>query len=111
MPNNNSVSETTTVLPITDLQVFSKTVDHSVVDLNQTFIYTIMVGNKGPSIASGVVMTDVIPCRFCACSTTLRLCPNVKRDQSYTRQQCYIDRQFLHRTVCQQQWYGDLYAG
>ena len=64
LPGNNSVSENTTVLPITDLQVYSKTVDHAIVDLNQTFIYTIMVGNKGPSIASGVVMTDVLPAGF-----------------------------------------------
>ncbi|HLO63913.1 MAG TPA: SdrD B-like domain-containing protein, partial [Azonexus sp.] len=61
LSGNNSVTETTTVLPKTDLHVASKTVSKPVVDLNETFTYTIVVGNKGPSDASGARMTDVLP--------------------------------------------------
>jgi uncharacterized repeat protein (TIGR01451 family) len=61
LPGNNSVTETTTVRPKTDLAVYSKTVSKPVVDLNETFTYTIVVGNIGPSIASGVRLTDALP--------------------------------------------------
>ncbi len=56
------MTETTTVLPKTDLQVISKAVSPaSPFSLNQPFTYTIVVGNMGPSPAAGVRVTDVLP--------------------------------------------------
>ena len=64
LPANNSVGETTTVLPKTDLILVSKTVSKPVVDLNEPFTYTVTVGNKGPSDVSALRMTDAIPAGF-----------------------------------------------
>ncbi len=62
LPGNNSVTQTTTALPVTDLAVISKSVTAgSPFNLNQPFTYTVKVGNKGPSPASGVKVTDVLP--------------------------------------------------
>jgi uncharacterized repeat protein (TIGR01451 family) len=62
LPANNSVAETTTVLPKTDLMVVSKTVTAgSPFSVNQPFTYTVVVGNLGPSPAVGVTVTDTLP--------------------------------------------------
>ena len=62
LPGNNTVTETTTVLPKTDLQVISKAVTPaSPFSLNQPFTYTVVVGNMGPSPAAGVRVTDPLP--------------------------------------------------
>jgi len=62
LPGNNSVTETTTVLPKTDLQVIAKTVaPASPFSLNQPFTYSVVVGNMGPSPAAGVRVTDLLP--------------------------------------------------
>ena len=53
LPGNNSVTETTTVLPKTDLILVSKAVSKGTVDINEPFTYTVTVGNKGPSDVSG----------------------------------------------------------
>jgi uncharacterized repeat protein (TIGR01451 family) len=58
---NNSATETTTVLPSTDLLVISKTRSAYPVDINQSFSYDITVGNIGPSPAASVTVTDVLP--------------------------------------------------
>ncbi len=61
LPGNNSVTETTTVLPKTDLMVVSKAVSKATVDINEPFTYTVTVGNKGPSDAAGMKVTDILP--------------------------------------------------
>jgi len=61
LPGNNSVTETTTVLPKTDLILVSKSVSTPVVDINEPFTYTVVVGNKGPSDVSGLKVTDILP--------------------------------------------------
>ncbi len=75
LPGNNSVTETTTVLPKTDLLIFSKSVSKPVVDLNEPFFYTIVVGNKGPSDASGVRVTDVLPAGFVRTAGAITVTP------------------------------------
>lgn len=64
LPANNTVTETTTVLPKTDLILVSKTVSQPVVDINEPFSYTITVGNKGPSDVAALKLTDVLPAGF-----------------------------------------------
>jgi uncharacterized repeat protein (TIGR01451 family) len=63
LPLNNTVVETTTVLPRTDLYV-SKSVSQATVDLNEPFTYTLTVGNKGGSDAAGVRVSDTLPSGF-----------------------------------------------
>jgi large repetitive protein len=64
LPGNNSVTETTTVLPKTDLILVSKTVSKPTVDINEPFTYTVTIGNKGPSDVSGMRVTDPLPAGF-----------------------------------------------
>ena len=64
LTGNNTVTETTTVLPKTDLILVSKSVSKPIVDLNEPFTYTVMVGNRGPSEVSSLRMTDVLPAGF-----------------------------------------------
>ena len=62
LPANNTVSETTTVLPKTDLAVISKAVSGTgTFSINEPFTYTIVVGNFGPSTASGARVSDTLP--------------------------------------------------
>jgi uncharacterized repeat protein (TIGR01451 family) len=75
LAGNNSVQETTTVLPKTDLSVVSKTVSQPVVDLNQEFIYTLTVANAGPSDASGVQVTDALPSGLVRTGTAISVVP------------------------------------
>lgn len=74
LAGNNSVSETTTVLPKTDLSA-TKSVSQPVVDLNQEFTYTITVANAGPSDAAGVRVTDVLPSGFVRTGTAIGVTP------------------------------------
>ncbi|MFZ4873746.1 SdrD B-like domain-containing protein [Janthinobacterium sp. Mn2066] len=62
LPLNNTVAETTTVLPKTDLIMVSKTVSPaSPFSINQPFTYTLVAGNLGPAQAASTVVTDVLP--------------------------------------------------
>ncbi len=66
LAGNNEVTETTTVLPKTDLYVLkaaSAGVDGngSPYNINETFNYVLTVGNIGPSSAPGVRVTDALP--------------------------------------------------
>ena len=61
VPGNNRESESTTVLPITDLTMLSKKVSKSPVMLNEPFVYTLSLKNQGPSAAKAVVITDTLP--------------------------------------------------
>ena len=60
-PANNSLSESTTVLAAADLAVRSKTDSADPVNNGDTFSYTVTISNAGPSAATGVVITDVLP--------------------------------------------------
>lgn len=61
IPGNNEVSETTTVLPKTDLAIISKAVSKSPVSINEPFTYTIIAANYGPSTAAGARVSDTLP--------------------------------------------------
>jgi uncharacterized repeat protein (TIGR01451 family) len=62
LPANNTVTETTTVLPKTDLAVISKAVSPpGTFSINEPFTYTVVVGNYGPSTASGARVSDTLP--------------------------------------------------
>ena len=51
------------VTPVVNLTVV-KTVDVAVVDVNGEVVFTINVTNNGPSNATGVRVTDVVPAGF-----------------------------------------------
>lgn len=70
--SNNSTSEETTVVPVIDLAV-SKSDGPDPVDAGGLLVYTVLVTNSGPSTASGVMLTDVLPAgvSFLSASTTL----------------------------------------
>ena len=59
--SNNSKTESTTVQAVTDLQVVSKTDSADPVLHGDTFSYTVVVRNNGPSNATGVTVTDTLP--------------------------------------------------
>ena len=62
LPANNTVAETTTVLPKTDLAIITKAVSGSgTFSINEPFTYTIVAANYGPSAASGVQVSDTLP--------------------------------------------------
>lgn len=61
VPGNNRELESTTVLPITDLTMLSKSVSKTPVMLNEPFEYVLSLKNKGPSSAKAVVITDTLP--------------------------------------------------
>lgn len=69
LAGNNEVTETTTVLPKTDLYVVKTASagadgDGSPYNINETFNYVLTVGNLGPSGAPGVRVTDTLPAGF-----------------------------------------------
>jgi len=65
LPANNIVSENTTVLPSTDLEVVSKTlVTPSPVNINQPTEFTIVIRNNGPSPTNRARIVDVLPAGF-----------------------------------------------
>ncbi len=59
-PGNNSDGVTPTVRPVTDLTV-SKTVDKAIADINTNVTFTLTATNNGPSDATGVIVTDLLP--------------------------------------------------
>ncbi len=59
-PDNNAASSLTTVIPIADLAM-SKNVSTNLVLIGGSLTYTIVVTNRGPSSATGVVLTDLLP--------------------------------------------------
>ncbi len=69
---NNSATATTSVIRRADLQVVSKTDAPDPVILNTPLTYTIALRNNGPSVATGVVLTDLLPpgVDFINCSAT-----------------------------------------
>jgi uncharacterized repeat protein (TIGR01451 family) len=58
---NNTYTETITVRPAADLWVSEKSATPAVVEAGEEFTYSITVGNGGPSIATDVTVTDVLP--------------------------------------------------
>src|SRR5215475_6491111 len=58
---NNSATATTTVIRRADLQVVSKVDAPDPVILNTPLTYTITLRNNGPSVATGAVLTDLLP--------------------------------------------------
>lgn len=61
--NNNGSSDNVTALPIVDVKV-NKTVNATVVNINEFVKYTISVKNDGPSNATEVVVTDKFDSRL-----------------------------------------------
>lgn len=59
-PSNNTAIESTTVIRRTDLAVV-KTSEQAQVNTGDILTYIINVTNNGPSLASGVIMTDTLP--------------------------------------------------
>ncbi len=57
---NNLATATTTIGPSTDLQI-AKSVDTATANVGQTLTYTLTATNNGPSTATGVTVTDVLP--------------------------------------------------
>ena len=68
-PNNNILSEddqddvVITPVEITDLSL-TKTVDNSSPDVNDVVVFTITVNNDGPSDATGIQVSDLLPSGF-----------------------------------------------
>jgi uncharacterized repeat protein (TIGR01451 family) len=59
-PSNNSDTEPTTVTPVVDL-VVTKSDSADPVNAGGSYAYTLLVTNNGPSTATGVVVTDLLP--------------------------------------------------
>ncbi|MCO6458200.1 MAG: DUF11 domain-containing protein [Pirellulaceae bacterium] len=59
-PNNNTASEPTTVTPRIDLEITKQDDPDPAVAGNQ-IVYTLVVTNNGPSAATNVVVTDMLP--------------------------------------------------
>ena len=57
---NNEANNTTYVNPLCDVEI-SKSVNSSVVPLNDSVVWTIEVINHGPSVARNVVVNDTLP--------------------------------------------------
>ncbi|RBL91240.1 DUF7507 domain-containing protein [Chitinophaga flava] len=68
-PNNNSGSATVTRTPVTDLEVV-KSVSNNTPDAGETITFTIKAINHGPSKATGVKVTDVLPDGYTFVSST-----------------------------------------
>lgn len=65
LPANNIVSENTTVLPSTDLEVVSKTlITPPPVNINQPTEFAVVIRNNGPSATDLVRIVDVLPPGF-----------------------------------------------
>ncbi|MEM1206411.1 MAG: hypothetical protein AAGN66_24475 [Acidobacteriota bacterium] len=61
-PADNSTTEATLVEATGDVDLFLiQTDSQDPIDAGETLVYTIYVGNRGPSVAQGVVLTDILP--------------------------------------------------
>jgi uncharacterized repeat protein (TIGR01451 family) len=69
LPGNNSDTESTTVLPVSDLAI-EKTDFPDPVVIGHELTYTVLVTNEGPSLAQDVVMTDTLPSQAWLISAT-----------------------------------------
>ncbi|BAV08693.1 conserved repeat domain-containing protein/gliding motility-associated C-terminal domain-containing protein [Filimonas lacunae] len=67
--NNTSTITTPTVTPLADLAV-EKTADKATVNIDAPVNFTIVVTNNGPSNATGVTVTDVLPSGYKFVSAT-----------------------------------------
>jgi uncharacterized repeat protein (TIGR01451 family) len=67
---NNTATQTTTMLPSTDLEA-SKTADLSSATINQPITYTITFANNGPSPTTQVQITDTLPAGLTMIAGTL----------------------------------------
>jgi len=69
---NNSATATTSVIRRADLQVVSKVDSPDPVVTNNPLTYTITLRNNGPSVATGVTLSDMLPpgALFNNCSST-----------------------------------------
>ena len=64
-PSNNNVIETTTVLPVTELQALAKrTITPSPVNVNQATTFEVDARNNGPSTSPEFIITDTLPPGF-----------------------------------------------
>ncbi|KWV90939.1 DUF11 domain-containing protein [Erythrobacter sp. YT30] len=71
LPNNRAV-QNTTVLPSTDLEIVSKTRNGALVrSVNEPIEYVIRFRNNGPSAATEVIITDVLPSGFVFTNSTV----------------------------------------
>ena len=59
-PSNNSDTEPTTVTPVADL-VVTKSDSADPVNAGDAYAYTLLVTNSGPSTATGVIVTNLLP--------------------------------------------------
>jgi len=59
-PDNNSATDTTTIVPVADLRV-TKTVDIPVPSVGEVITYAVTVTNFGPSTATNVEVQDLLP--------------------------------------------------
>jgi uncharacterized repeat protein (TIGR01451 family) len=67
---NNDDTATTTLTPVFDV-VVNKTVDNAAPIIGGTVTYTVGLTNEGPSTATGVVLSDVVPTGLTFVSGTL----------------------------------------
>ena len=67
---NNSDSATTTLNPDFDI-VVAKSVNNATPAIGSTVVYTVSVQNEGPSTATGVVLSDLVPAGLTFTSGTL----------------------------------------
>ena len=57
-PNNNSASDTVTIVPMADMQMTGKTIEPASTKAGQVATYVLSFRNNGPSTAQNVVVTD-----------------------------------------------------
>jgi uncharacterized repeat protein (TIGR01451 family) len=70
LPSNNSASQSTSVLPRTDLEVLSKTrVGALLRNINEPVTYNMVFRNNGPTELSQVQVTDTLPSGFSVVGT------------------------------------------
>ena len=60
VPSNNSASSSTTILPLVDLAI-GQTASTNQVFAGNNLIYNLTVTNRGPTAASGVILSDPLP--------------------------------------------------
>ena len=66
MPGNNSATDTTAAAPQADLAM-AKTVSNPLPNVGTNVTFTLTVTNNGPSVASDVVVNDLLPSGYALC--------------------------------------------